>query len=71
MSCIYLLPSTLTRLADGFGSKEVDPTLLNIEIHPKDWFPRFKRIQRIAIFNSILLNIISYILPFVNTFFVI
>ena len=38
---LYLLLSTLTRLADGFGSKEVDPTLYNIEIHPSIWFPRF------------------------------
>ena len=38
----YLLLSTLARLADGFGSKEDDPTLYSIEIHPKDWFPRFK-----------------------------
>lgn len=37
--CFYLLLSTLTRLADGFGSKEVDPTLFNIEIHPKRLVP--------------------------------
>lgn len=62
---LFPLP-TLTRLADGFGSKEVNPT--HKRFTPKDWFPRFleQRIKRQTEHKTLSNNIISLFLKSVN-----